>query len=127
QANLHHIQYYRRLVQAITRSPGQDRVPQLFPKPGILKACAGRFPGLFSSGEQVRIGMNPGSVYGSAKRWLPERFAEVGDKLVERVTGSLVNASLVQCVIIGGKGEECLGQDIARRMHSPPIVLSGQT
>jgi heptosyltransferase II len=124
---VHHIQYYRCLVQAITHSPGQDRVPQLFLKPDIMKACAGRFPDLFSSAERMCIGMNPGSVYGSAKRWLPERFAEVGDTLVERVTGRLAGASLVQCVIIGGKGEELLAQDIAGRMRYPPIVLSGKT
>lgn len=127
QVNRHQIRHYRRLVQAITHSPGQDRVPRLFLKPDIMKACAGRFPELFSSAERLCIGINPGSVYGSAKRWFPERFAEVGDTLVERVTGRLTGVSLVQCVIIGGKGEELLGQDIARRMRYPPIVLSGKT
>jgi heptosyltransferase-2 len=123
----HHIQYYQRLVTAITHSPGKDRAPQLFLSPEMKRACARQFPDVFLPSDSMLIGINPGSVYGSAKRWIPERFAEVGDTLVERMTGEFPGTPLVRCVLIGGKGEELLAQTIARRMRYEPIVLSGRT
>lgn len=125
--SLHHIQYYQRLVLAITRTPGKDRAPQLFLSSEVKNACEKQFPDVFLPSDSILIGINPGSVYGSAKRWIPERFAEVGDTLVERMTGELPGTPLARCVLIGGKGEELLGQHIARRMRYEPIVLSGRT
>jgi heptosyltransferase-2 len=119
---LHQTQYYQRLVSEITRFSGKERMPRLFPAPEGAQACARRFPELAFPSDSIVIGINPGSVYGSAKRWMPERFAEAGDKLVERV-----GISRARCVLIGGKGEEKLGQHIAEMMRYPPIVLSGKT
>jgi heptosyltransferase-2 len=124
---LHHTSYYQRLVMAITHSPGKNRAPQLFLSPEVNSACARQFPDLFLSPANILIGINPGSVYGSAKRWMPERFAEVGDTLVERLTEEFYPTPPVRCVLIGGKGEELLGQSIARQMRYEPIVLSGRT
>ncbi|PJA78509.1 MAG: lipopolysaccharide heptosyltransferase II, partial [Nitrospirae bacterium CG_4_9_14_3_um_filter_51_5] len=101
--------------------------PQLFLSPEVKSACARQFPEVFLPSDSLVIGINPGSVYGSAKRWLPERFAEVGDLLVERLAREFPGSPLVRCVLIGGKGEEALGQGIARRMRYEPILLSGRT
>jgi len=69
--------------------------------------------------DQVVIGLNPGSVYGSAKRWIPERFAQVADRLA---------AEHEACVLIfGGRGEEELGTAIAGMMTAPTIAFSGRT
>ena len=127
RAKLHHTAYYRDIVKAITHSPGKHHSPQLFLSPEVKHACARQFPEIFLPSDGLVIGINPGSVYGSAKRWIPERFAEVGDCLVERLTKEFPGAPFVRCVLIGGKGEEELAQDIARRMRYEPIVLSGQT
>ncbi|MFZ1747709.1 MAG: lipopolysaccharide heptosyltransferase II [Nitrospirales bacterium] len=127
RATLHHTAYYQELVKAITHSPGKDGTPQLFLSPEVKHACARQFPEIFLPSDGLVIGINPGSVYGSAKRWIPERFAEVGDRLVERLTQECPGAPFVRCVLIGGKGEEALAQDIARRMRYEPIVLSGRT
>ncbi len=124
---LHHTRYYQRLVMAMTQSAGEDRAPQLFLSPEMKSACARKFPEVCVPSDSMVIGINPGSVFGSAKRWMPERFAEVGDMLVERITGERSGAPSVRCVLIGGKGEEVLGQTIARRMRFKPIVLSGKT
>ncbi|MEX0961287.1 MAG: lipopolysaccharide heptosyltransferase II [Simkaniaceae bacterium] len=42
------------------------------------------------SSEMTLIGINPGAAYGSAKCWLPERFATVAKKLVERDSNVVV-------------------------------------
>ena len=68
---------------------------------------------------KVLIGLNPGSIYGTAKRWLPERFAEVADRVAAEHGGVVL--------IFGGRGEEELGAAIAGKMTAPAIVLSGRT
>ncbi len=51
------------------------------------------------------MGINPGAEYGSAKRWFPERFAEVAGWFIKDTNGSVV--------IFGSKKEE----DIAHRIE----------
>lgn len=124
---LHHTQYYQRVVSSMSHVPGKDRCPRLLLSTEVKSECANKFSEVFFPSDSIWIGINPGSVYGSAKRWLPERFAEVGDSLVERMTGMYPGNPLVRCVLIGGKGEEGLGQDIAGLMRYEPLVLSGKT
>ncbi len=69
--------------------------------------------------KKVLIGLNPGSVYGTAKRWLPERFAELADRVAAEHGGVVL--------IFGGRGEEELGAAIAGMMTAPTLVLSGRT
>jgi heptosyltransferase-2 len=71
------------------------------------------------------IGINPGSIYGGAKRWIPERFAEVAERLGQTLRQT--RAQDVSAMIVGGKGEEALGRDIAARLSLRSVVLSGAT
>jgi heptosyltransferase-2 len=70
-------------------------------------------------GDGPWIGVNPGAFYGSAKRWLPERFAAVAD-MVARRSGSKV-------ALVGGPKERPLAEAIAAGMTTPARVLSGET
>ena len=65
------------------------------------------------------IAVNPGSVYGSAKRWPAERFAAVADALAAR-RGARV-------LLIGSRGEMAVLRSVARAMREPAVVLGGQT
>ncbi len=65
------------------------------------------------------VGVNPGAFYGTAKRWLPERFAAVAD-LVARRAGAKV-------AIVGGVAERPLGEAIAEQLRAPSRVLCGET
>ena len=65
------------------------------------------------------LGLNPGAFFGTAKRWLPERYGAVGD-LVSRRTGAKV-------VLLGGKAERALANEIAAGMECAPRVLTGET
>jgi heptosyltransferase-2 len=64
------------------------------------------------------VGVNPGAFYGTAKRWLPERFAAVADTLAER--GARV-------ALVGGPAERAIGEAIAAQMRAPARVLCGET
>lgn len=114
----HQTQYYVDLLRplGITPSPA---APRLFVSEVEEEHMKQR---LSKSGIQATerlIGINPGSTYGSAKRWLPERFAEAMDRVVEQFGGRVV--------IVGAMGEEALGQAVAEKMRSKPVVLSGRT
>jgi heptosyltransferase-2 len=70
-------------------------------------------------GDGPWLGLNPGAFFGTAKRWLPERYAAVGD-LVSRRAG-------VRVALVGGKDERGLAEEIAAGMVSKPRVLTGET
>jgi len=65
------------------------------------------------------IGVNPGAFYGSAKRWLPERFAAAAD-IVARRRGARV-------AIVGSAAERAQGEEIASLLQAPARVLCGET
>ncbi len=75
--------------------------------------------------DQALIGVNPGSTYGGAKRWIPERFAQAADRLARRLEEQ--GGRVGRVVLIGAPGEEALGGEIAQRMETVPLILSGKT
>jgi heptosyltransferase-2 len=65
------------------------------------------------------IGIAPGATYGPAKRWFPDRFAEVASKLTE-------NFSL-QGILLGGKADGEIAEEVQRLAHPNLINLAGKT
>jgi heptosyltransferase-2 len=65
------------------------------------------------------IGVNPGAFFGSAKRWLPERYSAVAD-IAARRAGAKV-------ALVGGSQERPLAEAIAEGMQAPVRILSGET
>lgn len=114
----HQVEYYLEMLKPLG-VPVEPSAPTLRTTPGEDAAASELLHAFGVKPDQVVIGLNPGSVYGSAKRWLPERFAQVADRLA---------AEHEACVLIfGGKGEEALGTAIAGMMTAPTIVYSGRT
>jgi len=68
---------------------------------------------------QPLVGVSPGATYGPAKRWFPERFAAVCDRLQES-SGACI-------VILGGPGDAAAGDQVSRSMKMPPVNLCGKT
>ncbi len=65
------------------------------------------------------VAVNPGSIYGSAKRWPAVRFAAVADGLVE--------SSGARIVLIGSEAERQILAQVAGRMRRPAVNLGGQS
>lgn len=63
--------------------------------------------------------LNPGAYFGSAKRWFPQRYAQVADLVIERFGAEVA--------IVGSAGEKRIADEIAREMRAPPRILSGAT
>jgi heptosyltransferase II len=121
---VHQVEYYWNLLKPLGLSGGTSS-PTLCVTADESRQLDVRLAGAEVGLSDIVIGINPGSTYGSAKRWLPERFAEVAQRLAERI-GQDENAQVV-VVILGARGEESLGQDIAARINGRSVVLSGAT
>lgn len=68
------------------------------------------------SGAPALVGMAPGSVW-ATKRWIPEGFAAVADKLIaERGAG---------VILFGGSEDQALCAHIASAMDHDPVVSAG--
>jgi heptosyltransferase II len=69
--------------------------------------------------EKRRIALAPGAAYGSAKCWLPDRFAAVADALIDEFD--------VDVILFGASSEIDICRQIADRMRHRPVILAGQT
>jgi lipopolysaccharide heptosyltransferase II len=68
---------------------------------------------------QLKIGLCPGAEYGPAKRWLPERFAEVA---------AMISAqSSAQWILFGTKNDAAIGNQIAAAIGDHCVNRIGQT
>lgn len=96
---VHHIDYYLNLL----KSAG---IKAEYSIPHIFQSLDERLEArqLLSNLKRPVLGINPGAAYGSAKRWLPERFAEVADWFIRDMNGSVV--------IFGGENEKDISHDI---------------
>jgi heptosyltransferase-2 len=68
------------------------------------------------------IGVSPGAAYGSAKCWLPERFAESSAKIAAQIGATIV--------LFGAHGDlqDCQAVESALKDYSVPVVnLAGKT
>lgn len=109
---LHHVDYYLSMLDDLGLIG--DELPPLLKVRSEEQCWAGeRLPG------KDWVAINPGAAYGSAKRWIPERFAEVADHLVTTYG--------VQIVLTGGPAEGEIGADIVKTMQHRPVNLIGQT
>jgi lipopolysaccharide heptosyltransferase II len=124
RAPVHQVQYYWNLLRPMGLT-GEPSAPVLFVAQDEERAMASRLAKMGIAEGDTVIGLNPGSTYGSAKRWLPERFAEVTNRLCKEL--SETTGKPVSIMVLGAKGEEQLGREIAGRLSLPSAVLSGST
>ncbi len=94
----HMVEKYNAYVDTIIEALRLTPDPKLYAP--ILDFVPNRF-------ERPAIGINPGASYGSAKRWYPEKFAEV----CNRLCGDF------DIVIFGGPGEEGMADDIVAQLR----------
>lgn len=121
---MHQVEYYWNMLKPLGVS-GDAPLPTLHVSTDEDRIVDDRLASAGIDSAHLMVGINPGSTYGSAKRWLPERFAEVAQRMVrqlEREAGVCIAVA-----ILGGRGEESLGKNIASRLDCRSIVLSGAT
>lgn len=120
----HQVEYYWDLLKALGVQ-GTPPAPRLFVTAEESAAIGRRLADAGIGASDLVIGLNPGSTYGQAKRWLPDRYAEVVNRIAQE--GAARSGAAVGLVILGAKGEEALGQAIARLVTIRTVVCSGRT
>ena len=106
---LHHIDYYLNLLKKAGFN-GQPDLPWLFLALDERKKARRTLEGL----KRPVIALNPGAAYGSSKRWLPERFAEVASKVITELNGSIL--------LLGGPKEEGIADEILKHLVPLPVA-----
>jgi heptosyltransferase-2 len=111
--------YYLELLRRagiLDHLPESDSI-RLDGAPAARAAGLERFRAL-GLGEAI-VGISPGAAYGTAKRWLPERFAEAAN----RVAGEL-GATVA---VFGSASERDLCESVVRAIRVPARNFAGQT
>ncbi len=99
---------------------------ELLRRAGIIDGLPDTVPSIGRGGlhslshSQPIIGVSPGAAYGTAKRWLPERFAEASLRLAKERGASIA--------LFGSKTESALCQDVAQLIDGVAVAnYAGQT
>jgi heptosyltransferase II len=115
----HEVNYYLNLVRHFGIS-GQATQPHLCVLPEEQQFALQLLSLRGVEHDDFVIGINPGASYGSAKRWYPERFAGVAEKLAAEWSAKII--------IFGGPGETHMAADIEHRLDmSSCLNLAGKT
>lgn len=70
-------------------------------------------------GGRILVGMAPGATYGPAKRWYPDRFAGVSDRLHEEFNG--------ETLLFGSKADHAVAEEVKKHAVYPVVNVAGQT
>jgi len=115
EKNVHQIYYYLNLLKQIG-------IPAEYSYPYIYLTLVERLQARETLKDMKRplLGINPGATYGSAKRWFPERFAEIADWFISDTGGSVI--------FFGGKSEVGIADEIYKKIlpgfRTPNFLLS---
>jgi heptosyltransferase-2 len=70
-------------------------------------------------GQRFIVGICPGASYGAAKRWLPDRYAHLADRLIDALGADVL--------IFGSRAERPLAEAVAQAMEHTPVLVAGKT
>ena len=70
-------------------------------------------------GRRFLVGICPGASFGPAKRWLPDRFAKLADRLIDALGADVL--------IFGSPAESALAEEVAQAMGHTPVLVAGKT
>lgn len=109
---LHHVAYYLHMLEkaGIVAEPGPL---SLSCTPEEVAGARERL------GEADWVAINPGAAYGSAKRWLPERFAQAANQIYMEFKTPIL--------LLGSPNEASVGNQISGKMNVPHKNLIGTT
>jgi heptosyltransferase-2 len=117
ERGLHQVDYYIHLLHSLG-ARRVDRTPSLQLDPRTVERASLFLRDLGLDKDERIVGLHPGAAYGEAKRWFPERFASVLERLQD---------SGRRFLLFGGPGEELLAREINRKVCHPAINLAGKT
>lgn len=114
----HQVDYYLNIVREIVDFDGAERKLVLSARDETRESVAKLLEEHGIGPDEPIIGLNPGAAFGTAKRWLPKRYAELADRLIEERG--------VKIVVTGSPSEADVGLHIAGLAERPIVNLAGK-
>jgi heptosyltransferase-2 len=92
RGRVHQVEYYLELVRALDLPvpAGLDPAPRIQPRPSTLDQADAMLAAAGLSTGQPIVGFAPGAAYGHAKRWPPDRVAQVMAELSRRGAAAVI-------------------------------------
>jgi len=113
----HQAHRYLRIAEQLGADIASGPVGEAVTFPGYATSVPDRSSP--ASNQPTKLGLCPGAEYGPAKRWLPDRFAEVAKAIAEQKP--------VQWVLLGTARDRELGETIAATIGGHCVNRIGQT
>jgi heptosyltransferase II len=107
-----HSEGEREISLAVSREAGEAAELKLIDAGAAVRSRA-------NGAGALRVAIGAGASYGSAKCWLPERFAEVANRLIVE--------SGAEIILFGTANETAVSNAIIAGMNRKPIDLTGKT
>jgi len=116
--DVHQTRYYLEMVKALgCRETGKELHLATGPEHELLADKL--LDRLGMAGKHPLVGIAPGAAYGPAKRWFPERFAAVADRLIRDEGASIL--------LFGSTGDKPAAAAVARHAAGSLVDIAGQT
>jgi heptosyltransferase-2 len=120
---VHHAAYYQDLVRGLGMA-SETSPARLTISPTVRQKGVALLESHGVGRERRLVGLAPGAAYGAAKRWPPERYADL--------IASLHRDSATTCVLVGARSDRRAARAIesslaARGGARPPVTLVGLT
>jgi heptosyltransferase-2 len=116
--HVHQVEYYLSLLRAIG-CDAKIKDPELFVSSRQEEKVRPMLSGNGIGQKDFLLGLSPGATFGPAKRWPPERFANIGDMAVDRWGAKVM--------IFGSREEKEICAKVSIGMRHPSIDLCGRT
>jgi heptosyltransferase-2 len=122
----HEVFYYLNVVAELERLlTGEQTILNKEPDCALHVSPARQMQGhslLRASGiaeNSLLLALCPGSINSRAKRWPSERYAQLGDRLIEELGAKVL--------LIGSQAELAISLNVSSSMRHKPVILTGKT
>jgi len=115
---VHQIDYYLEMVEALGFLPA-GRIVHLHPTRDYTGVSERLFRECGIRAGHTLIGLAPGAAYGPAKKWFPDRFASVVDRLIDDTGG--------QAILFGSDDDRESTAEVRKNASHPLIDIAGRT
>jgi len=117
----HQVYYYLQLLfrSGLIENPKMIQEVFLYLAESEQKWAVKQLQAVGLGGRRFLVGVCPGASFGEAKRWLPDRYGNLADRLIDALGADVL--------IFGSLAERPLAEAVARAMEHTPVLVAGET